>query len=54
MQGRGEKSGRRPLHAGARLRGVHEDTGYITVLGPENPPNCGQPEWEQDVRKWLQ
>lgn len=28
--------------------------GYITVLGPENPPNCGQPAWEQDVRKWLQ
>jgi hypothetical protein len=28
--------------------------GYITVLGPENPPNCGQPNWEQDVRKWLQ
>ncbi|MDR5771537.1 MULTISPECIES: hypothetical protein [unclassified Caballeronia] len=27
--------------------------GYITVLGPENPPNCGQPDWEQDVRKWL-
>ncbi|WP_044041335.1 hypothetical protein [Caballeronia insecticola] len=30
-----------------------KDRGYITVLGPENPPNCGQPEWEQDVRKWL-
>jgi len=30
-----------------------KDKGYITVLGPENPPNCGQPEWEQDVRKWL-
>nr|WP_322013265.1 hypothetical protein [Paraburkholderia sp. J12] len=28
--------------------------GYITVLGPENPQNCGQPAWEQDVRKWLQ
>jgi hypothetical protein len=27
--------------------------GYITVLGPENPQNCGQPEWESDVRKWL-
>jgi hypothetical protein len=27
--------------------------GYITVLGPENPPNCGQPDWEQDVRRWL-
>ncbi|WP_244815974.1 hypothetical protein [Caballeronia sp. Lep1P3] len=27
--------------------------GYITVLGPENPPNCGQPEWEQDARRWL-
>jgi hypothetical protein len=27
--------------------------GYITVLGPENPANCGDPEWEQDVRKWL-
>ncbi|WP_309808384.1 hypothetical protein [Caballeronia sp. LZ034LL] len=26
---------------------------YITVLGPENPPNCGQPDWEQDVRKWI-
>jgi hypothetical protein len=29
-------------------------SGYITVLGPENPPNCGQPGWESDVRKWLQ
>lgn len=28
--------------------------GYITVLGPENPQNCGQPAWEEDVRKWLQ
>jgi hypothetical protein len=28
--------------------------GYVTLLGPENPPNCGQPAWEQDVRKWLQ
>ncbi len=28
--------------------------GYLTVLGPENPPNCGQPAWEQDARKWLQ
>ncbi|HEY1996746.1 hypothetical protein [Paraburkholderia sp.] len=28
--------------------------GYITVLGPENPAGCGQPAWEQDVRKWLQ
>lgn len=28
--------------------------GYIAVLGPENPSNCGQPAWEQDVRKWLQ
>ena len=28
--------------------------GYITVLGPENPSGCGQPAWEQDVRKWLQ
>jgi hypothetical protein len=27
--------------------------GYITVLGPENPSGCGDPEWEQDVRKWL-
>lgn len=27
--------------------------GYITVLGPENPPDCGQPAWEEDVRKWL-
>ncbi|CAD6520108.1 hypothetical protein ACFQ3P_07250 [Paraburkholderia sabiae] len=27
--------------------------GYITVLGPENPKGCGDPEWEQDVRKWL-
>jgi len=27
--------------------------GYITVLGPENPPGCGDPAWEQDVRKWL-
>ncbi|MDR5765233.1 MULTISPECIES: hypothetical protein [unclassified Caballeronia] len=31
-----------------------KDKGYITVLGPENPPNCGQPDWEQDVRKWLE
>lgn len=28
--------------------------GYITVLGPENPKGCGDPEWEKDVRKWLQ
>jgi len=28
--------------------------GYITLLGPENPSGCGQPAWEQDVRKWLQ
>jgi hypothetical protein len=28
--------------------------GYITVLGPENPQGCGDPEWEKDVRKWLQ
>jgi predicted small lipoprotein YifL len=28
--------------------------GYITVLGPENPAACGEPAWEQDVRKWLQ
>jgi predicted small lipoprotein YifL len=28
--------------------------GYITVLGPENPASCGQPAWEQDVRKYLQ
>jgi len=27
--------------------------GYITVLGPENPSGCGQPAWEEDVRKWL-
>ncbi|WP_168794063.1 hypothetical protein [Paraburkholderia aromaticivorans] len=27
--------------------------GYITVLGPENPQGCGDPEWEKDVRKWL-
>jgi hypothetical protein len=27
--------------------------GYITVLGPENPQGCGDPEWERDVRKWL-
>jgi hypothetical protein len=27
--------------------------GYIAVLGPENPQNCGQPAWEEDVRKWL-
>ncbi|KND55102.1 hypothetical protein BPUN_2951 [Candidatus Paraburkholderia kirkii] len=30
-----------------------KDKGYITVLGPENPPDCGQPEWERDVRRWL-
>ncbi|HKT96160.1 MAG TPA: hypothetical protein VJS30_06455 [Paraburkholderia sp.] len=28
--------------------------GYITVLGPENPRNCGEPGWEKDVRKWLE
>jgi hypothetical protein len=28
--------------------------GYITVLGPENPKGCGDPDWEKDVRKWLQ
>jgi hypothetical protein len=28
--------------------------GYITVLGPENPQGCGDPDWEKDVRKWLQ
>jgi hypothetical protein len=28
--------------------------GYITVLGPENPQGCGEPDWEKDVRKWLQ
>ncbi|MBN3764390.1 hypothetical protein [Burkholderia sp. Ac-20365] len=28
--------------------------GYITVLGPENPKGCGDPEWEKDVRKWLE
>ncbi len=28
--------------------------GYITVLGPENPTGCGDPDWEKDVRKWLQ
>ncbi|MEM5433895.1 hypothetical protein [Paraburkholderia diazotrophica] len=28
--------------------------GYITVLGPENPKGCGEPDWERDVRKWLQ
>jgi hypothetical protein len=27
--------------------------GYITLLGPENPSGCGQPAWEEDVRKWL-
>jgi predicted small lipoprotein YifL len=27
--------------------------GYITLLGPENPAGCGEPPWEQDVRKWL-
>ncbi len=27
--------------------------GYITVLGPENPANCGELAWEQDVRKYL-
>ncbi|KMZ11781.1 hypothetical protein BHUM_04306c [Candidatus Burkholderia humilis] len=27
--------------------------GYIAVLGPENPSNCDQPTWEEDVRKWL-
>ena len=30
-----------------------KERGYITVLGPENPPNCGEPAWEQDARKWL-
>lgn len=28
--------------------------GYLTLLGPENPAGCGQPTWEQDVRKLLQ
>ncbi|APR39594.1 hypothetical protein [Paraburkholderia sp. SOS3] len=28
--------------------------GYITVLGPENSSGCGDPDWEKDVRKWLQ
>lgn len=28
--------------------------GYITLLGPENPSGCGEPVWEQDVRKWIQ
>ncbi|MEW6345668.1 MAG: hypothetical protein AB1704_33905 [Pseudomonadota bacterium] len=28
--------------------------GYLTLLGPENPSGCGQPAWEQDVRKLLQ
>lgn len=28
--------------------------GYITLLGPENPSGCGEPLWEQDVRKWIQ
>lgn len=28
--------------------------GYITLLGPENPSGCGEPVWEQDVRKWVQ
>ncbi|MEA3084851.1 MAG: hypothetical protein QOC89_2548 [Paraburkholderia sp.] len=31
-----------------------KSNGYITVLGPENPKGCGDPEWEKDVRKWLQ
>jgi hypothetical protein len=30
-----------------------KSNGYITVLGPENPQGCGDPEWEKDVRKWL-
>lgn len=27
--------------------------GYLTILGPENPHDCGEPAWEQDARKWL-
>ncbi|ACC73107.1 hypothetical protein PPMP20_14400 [Paraburkholderia phymatum] len=41
----------------ARVRAYEscmKSKGYITVLGPENPKGCGDPEWEKDVRKWLQ
>lgn len=27
--------------------------GYLTILGPENPRDCGEPAWEQNARKWL-
>lgn len=33
--------------------GCMKDKGYLTLLGPENPSDCGQPAWEQDARKWL-
>ncbi len=41
----------------SKVRGYEscmKSKGYITVLGPENPSGCGDPEWEKDVRKWLQ
>jgi predicted small lipoprotein YifL len=28
--------------------------GYLTLLGPENPSGCAEPDWERDARKWLQ
>jgi hypothetical protein len=27
--------------------------GYFTLMGPENPSGCGEPGWQQDVRKLL-
>ncbi|WP_322102518.1 hypothetical protein [Paraburkholderia sp. J41] len=30
-----------------------KNKGYLTILGPENPHDCGEPTWEQDARKWL-
>ncbi|MGE8365289.1 hypothetical protein ACU4GI_04535 [Cupriavidus basilensis] len=27
--------------------------GYFTLMGPENPSGCGEPSWQQDVRKLL-
>ncbi len=27
--------------------------GYVTLLGPENPSGCGEPSWQQGIRKLL-
>lgn len=54
MQGRRERAGAGRCTQVRAYEACMKDKGYITVLGPENPPNCGQPDWEQDVRKWLE